>query len=61
MTDAIEMSLTCGNCGTRIRNDMVDVQHPLDFIKACEERGWSAPHNPPRPPVCPGCRAKAKL
>lgn len=61
MTDPviIEMSLTCDDCGQRVHNDIPEIQHPIDFLRECEARGWSAPVLPvPRPPKCPTCNRK---
>ncbi len=60
MTNVIAMSQSCSRCGATVTNDDAEIRHPLEFLQALRDRGWSIPdasgvhHINPK---CPKCAA----
>jgi hypothetical protein len=57
MTDVIAMSQSCSKCGSSVHNDDATIRHPLDFLQALRERGWSITptEGTHKPALCQKC------
>ena len=61
MADVTPMSQSCSHCVATVTNDDPAIQHPLGFLQALRDRGWSIVQTggTHKAALCPKCASSS--